>query len=58
MAKKTKKTKKTMCLCPYCLEAIRSRGERVTTSGIEYADEPIICDWCEEETEEYYEAEL
>lgn len=52
------KKKRTICLCPYCLEAIRSHGEKVKTTEPEYTDEPVLCEWCEEETEEYYNCEL
>lgn len=45
------------CLCEHCIEAIRSRGERVSTRPMESEDctdeeletEIVVCDWCEEE---------
>ena len=47
------------CLCEHCIEAIRSRGERISTRPMEWDDcteeeyetELIICDWCEEKNE-------
>lgn len=52
--------KKPLCLCEYCIEAIRSRGEKLRIVDHVYTDdeEPIVCDWCGEETEEYYECEI
>ena len=43
-----------MLLCERCIEAIRSRGERVVVQDVyyqEYQDEyedPIKCEWCNE----------
>lgn len=47
------------CLCEHCIEAIRSRGERVMTRPMEFEDmteeeyetEIVVCDWCEDEYE-------
>jgi hypothetical protein len=44
-------------LCEHCIEAIRSRGERIMTrpmeiedlSEEEYETDIVVCDWCEEE---------
>lgn len=46
-----------LCLCEYCIEAIRSRGERIMTRPMEvedlteeeYETEIVVCDWCEDE---------
>lgn len=50
--------KKVVVLCPCCVEAIRSHGEKVRVSELEYTSEEDakICEWCEELTEEYYNA--
>lgn len=58
-----KKTKKTVCICPYCLEALRSRGEKFKAEQRYFdseTDDPRICWWCDEDIEDgiYYEAEL
>lgn len=45
------------CLCEHCIEAIRSRGERIMTRPMEWEDcteqeyetDIVKCDWCEEE---------
>ena len=43
------------CLCERCIEAIRSRGEKVfvgeivfDTSDLEYGEQERKCEWCEE----------
>lgn len=49
-----------MVLCEHCLQAIKSRGERVKTE-LFYVDieDGVICEWCEEEIEgEAYETEF
>ena len=62
---------KKWILCEYCIEAIRSHGEKIfvgemISQDIDYDeekeewvseyDEPIIkCDWCEEPSPELYE---
>lgn len=46
-----------LALCNYCVEAIRSRGERILARPMEYEDcteeeyetDTVVCDWCEEE---------
>ena len=38
---------KKICLCTYCIEAIRSRGEKILISEITHCDS--VCDWCKEE---------
>ena len=54
---------KKICLCEYCIEAIRSRGEKLLVGDqydLEYevyADEPQVCEWCGEEADELYEVE-
>ena len=41
---------KRICLCKNCIEAIRSRGEKVWVgSEIETEDEELVCEWCEYE---------
>ena len=45
------------CLCGHCLEAIRSRGEKILSRRMDWEDcteeecetELVVCDWCEEE---------
>ena len=45
------------CLCEHCIEAIKSRGERIFKRPVECDDctdeeletEIIKCNWCEEE---------
>lgn len=46
------------CLCDSCVEAIRSRGERIMARPMELEDctdeeqengDIVKCDWCEEE---------
>ena len=45
------------CLCEHCIEAIRSRGERIMTRPMEWEDmteeeyekDVVVCDWCEED---------
>ena len=45
------------CLCHYCVDAIRSRGEIISTrsmeiedfTDIEYETDTVVCDFCEEE---------
>lgn len=55
---------KKMCLCRYCIEEMRSRGERLRVGeavALEYevfADEPQVCTWCGEEGEELYMVEV
>lgn len=52
------------CLCTKCIQAIRSRGEKIYVGdeiSLEYevfADEPQVCDWCGEEASELYEVAL
>lgn len=38
---------KKICLCTYCIEGIRSHGEKIYVSNITYCNS--ICDWCKEE---------
>lgn len=46
-------------MCRRCIDAIRSRGEQIFVSPLDYWDfdrpEEIVCEWCEEETEDLYE---
>lgn len=52
---------KRWCLCHYCVDAIRSRGEIVFTRPMEFEDmtdeeyetDTIVCDWCEEDYGSY-----
>lgn len=47
------------CLCEHCIEAIRSRGEKIMMRLMydedcteeELETEIIVCDWCKEEYE-------
>lgn len=45
-------------LCEHCIDAIRSRGEKVFVAG-EYWDfdeeDEIACEWCEETEKTLYE---
>lgn len=49
--------KHDICICEYCIEAIRSRGEKVIKLESLYYDEKfdeideVTCEWCEEETD-------
>ena len=42
-----------ICLCSNCIEAIRSRGERVLVGETMYFetefDETVKCEWCEDD---------
>ena len=51
---------KKMCICWYCIQAIRSHGEKVYIGDpIENQDnDPLVCDWCDDEAEELYEVIL
>lgn len=55
---------KKMCLCRYCIEEMRSRGEKLSVGdavALEYevfADEPQVCTWCGEEAEKLYMVEV
>lgn len=48
---------KRLCLCEHCIEAIRSRGERISTRPMESEDctekesetDIVVCDFCEED---------
>lgn len=48
------------CLCRYCVDAIRSRGEKILARQMEWDDctdeeyetENVVCDFCEEEFEQ------
>lgn len=45
-------------LCQHCIEAIRSRGERLVVLGYamsmeEAEEEGIVCEWCEEADDLY-----
>ena len=49
-------TKKKIVLCNHCLEAIRSRGERVTVIDYIFPDEAeergLVCEWCKDSSDE------
>lgn len=47
-----------MKVCPYCLQAIESRGIRKRTL-LHYIDDDdeIVCDWCGEWDDQLYEIE-
>lgn len=44
-------------LCDHCVEAIRSRGEKIFARPMDWEDcteeenetDTVVCDWCEEE---------
>jgi hypothetical protein len=40
-----------LTVCPYCVEAIKSHGEKIVILDEDYTA-PQVCEWCEEETEE------
>lgn len=42
--------KKQFALCPYCIEAIKSRGEKLLVG--DYCEEEKTCSWCDEVFEE------
>lgn len=44
--------KQSMCMCNYCIEALRSLGEIVYVGN--QAAENGKCYWCEEEDTTYY----
>lgn len=46
-----------MRICKQCLEAIQSHGEKPIVCDVSYVseEEAIICEWCEEITEEIIE---
>lgn len=49
-----------ICLCSRCIDAIKSRGEKVyvgSTMEFELDDDVAKCDWCNEEydTDELYD---
>jgi len=41
-----------MCMCEYCIEAIRSHGEKIYVG--DQAEDNGKCDWCDEEDTTYY----
>lgn len=52
-----------MRICECCLQAIRSRGEKliILEHGSLYGDEECQCEWCDEEMaeyEDYYDVEF
>ena len=48
-----------MLLCDICIQAIRSRGEKIFVGNAVYADDDqIICDWCDEDFDELYEVRV
>ena len=47
-----------MLLCGHCIEAIRSRGEKLLVGDIIDTDEKSVCDWCDETDDELYECEV
>ena len=42
-----------MYLCEYCIEAIKSHGEKVIVGDFHSIDEEIECEWCEEKDNTY-----
>lgn len=44
---------KQLRICGYCLQEIRSHGEKVFSSP-DYSGETCTCEWCNEEDEELY----
>ena len=42
---------KKICLCAYCIEGLRSRGEKIFVSDITHYDS--ICNWCGVEDDVY-----
>lgn len=49
-------------LCPYCIQALESRGERVFVVDIvhtwEETEENTICGWCDEKCDELFTCEF
>lgn len=45
--------KRPLWVCPDCLEAIQSHGEKIILC--DYAIEKRVCDWCDEKTPVAYE---
>lgn len=46
-----------LCVCNYCLDGIRSRGERIALVDVRYmCDTP--CDWCGDYDDELNEIEF
>ena len=56
---KLTQTDKTTILCKYCIDAIKSRAEKVFVgeqlSYFEDDETPVKCEWCEEYYGEMYE---
>ena len=54
--------KETWCLCMNCINAIKSRGEKIFVGSVidpdEYLEEngeTLHCEWCDEEEVDVYE---
>jgi len=57
----------TILLCHYCIDAIKSRGEKIFVGGLVereldldeegkwFVSDGLKCEWCEEEYDELYE---
>lgn len=61
MRRTKNQAKKPLLLCPYCIEAIESRGERIkkfSFTDVDEDSEDYICGWCQEETEDLTECEF
>lgn len=52
-----KNNKKRLCVCPYCLQAIESRGEKIAIYDTIY-DPDVPCDWCGDWDDELTEIEF
>jgi len=47
-----------MFLCYRCINAIRSRGEKIFVGDLIHDEGINVCTWCEELEEELYEVEI
>ena len=45
MKTNNKKCSAQLCVCPYCLQGIESRGEKIALIDTIY-DPDVPCDWC------------
>lgn len=46
---------KKICVCEYCIQAIRSHGDKLLVG--EQTETTEVCEWCGEEADEIFEAE-
>ena len=48
--------RKKLCVCQYCIEEIKSHGEKIFIGDI--VTEEKTCEWCDEEDDELHEIEF